>query len=119
MAKEPRELKQLLGSLRQQHSAAWLYGVLERQEDAVLIVDMGWRLRFYNPSAGKLLLPAENIQAGLHFRAVGRYFTPSELYLKGEPGDYEFQLTETEWEGEPAILIKLKPVGGNGEPVAQ
>ncbi len=55
MAEAQSDLKQLLSRLRQEHNAAWLYGVLERHEEAVLIVDQRWNLFFANPAARKLL----------------------------------------------------------------
>jgi len=49
------DLKQLLDRLRQEHNTAWLYGVLERHQEAILIVDQNWRLHFANPAARRLL----------------------------------------------------------------
>lgn len=118
MAKEPRELKHLLGSLRQQQSAAWLYGVLERYDEPVLILDAGWRLRFYNPAAGRLLEPAGKIQPGARLRALGRG-GGYDLWLKGFPGEYELQFSDTEWEGEPAMLVKLRLQAVVGEQTAR
>ncbi len=115
MAKEPHELKQLLGSLRQQHSAAWLYGVLERHDDPVLIVDTAWRLQFFNPAAGRLLVPAGKIQTGARLRVIGRAGEGFDVAVQGSPGAYEFQFNETEWEGAPAFLLKLRPLAANGE----
>jgi diguanylate cyclase (GGDEF)-like protein/PAS domain S-box-containing protein len=114
MANEPRELKRLLGSLRQQHSAAWLYGVLERHDEPVLILDTSWRLRFYNPAAGKLLEPAGKVQPDARLRALGKG-GDYDVWLQGSPGTYEFQFSDTEWEGGPAMLVKLRLLAANGE----
>ncbi len=115
MAKEAHELKQLLGSLRQQHSAAWLYGVLERHDEPVLIVDTAWRLQFNNPAAARLLVPVEKIQPGARMRAIGGAGGGYDVAVGGLPGEYEFQFSETEWEGALAFLLKLRPLTGNGE----
>jgi len=119
MADEPHELKQLLGTLRQQHSAAWLYGVLERHDEPVLIVDPAWRIRFYNPAAGRLLEPDRNLHTGAHFRAIGKGGGENEIYLRDLPGTYEFQFSETEWEGKPAFLLKLRLLDGSREQLSR
>lgn len=117
MKAETRGLKQLLGRLRQQHSAAWLYGVLERHDEPVLIVDTAWRIRFYNPSAAKLLEPVRNLQAGARLRVVGTRGAGYDVHLQSPPETFELNFVETEWDGELAFLLTLRTLAGDaGQP---
>jgi|GEM_PF-4234281 len=107
------DLKQLLDRLRQEHNTAWLYGVMERHQEAILIVDQNWRLHFANPAARRLLEFHPEFSEGIRLLVI-RPNTPSKKQNVCYPIQWdpciEFQFSENEWAGEPAILIRLFPL---------
>ena len=110
MAEAQMDLKNLLSRLRQEHNAAWLYGVLERHEEAVLIVDQRWKLYFANPAARRLLEFYPEYAEGTRFLVIRprnkSFDYPVSFPIETEQA-FEFHFSENEWAGELAYLIRV------------
>ena len=114
MGEEHRELKNLLGKLRQEHNTAWSYGILENSQDPILIIGQDWRIYFVNPAAQHLLESPGEIDDGILLKPI-RPVTPPDsqqpiCYPIECEGCVELQFTQSEWRDQPAFLVRLRSV---------
>lgn len=114
MAEEQTRLKQLLGRLRQEHNSAWLHGVLEHQQEPVMIIDPGWQIWFANTTARQLFECKEENLEGTRLRVIAprpdRELGESICYPAVTETPLEFRFSENEWAGELAFLVRIRAV---------
>lgn len=116
MIDESNQVSRLLNRLRQEHRAAWLHGILERQQQAVLIIDRKWRICFANTAAKNLLscsrTPLEGAKLVIFRPPVINPDTAIEYaYPNFDLSSMEFEYSENEWAGAPAYLLRILNIG--------
>ncbi len=116
MIDESNQVSRLLNRLRQEHRAAWLHGILERQQQAVLIIDNDWRICFSNAAAKNLVdcsrSPLEGAKLVI-FRPpnIDAASMSDFAYPNFDLPLMEFEYSENEWAGAPAFLLRIQEVG--------
>ncbi len=87
--------------------------VIERNADAIVIVDLERRVRFANPAAGRLFGRAAEEIVGTLFGFPVSDGQTTEVEIVGREGQCsvaEMRIVDTEWDGEPAHLASLRDV---------
>ena len=114
MVNEDGDLKNLLGKLRQEHNTAWSYGILESSQDPILIIDQDWRVCFENSAAQRLLDSPEETNGGIFLRPIRPAIPLEKARVECYPieceGCIELQYTQSEWQNQPAFMVRLRPV---------
>jgi signal transduction histidine kinase len=108
---EPRSTADLERELRA--TRAQLHNLIDRNADAVIVVDRHGLVRFANPAAEELFGRSRHeitgSELGLPF-VIGET-TEIDILARGEePCVAEMRVVETEWEGEAAVLALLRDI---------
>jgi signal transduction histidine kinase len=93
-------------------SRAQVHSLIERNADAIVVVDRQGVVRFLNPAAEKLFGRSAAGLVGSQFGLpllVGET-TELDILSQGEPGVAEMRVVDTEWGGEPALLAVLRDI---------
>ena len=95
-----------------ERSEARFRAVIERNADAIVVVDTTGVIRFVNAAATTLFGASREQLLGspFGFPLVTDETTEVDLPRGGEPRVAEMRVVETEWEGEPACLASLRDV---------
>jgi signal transduction histidine kinase/PAS domain-containing protein len=111
------ERARLEAALRQrvhelEHSRAHFRDVIERNADAILVVDTAGVIRFANPMAARLFRSDRSSLAGTEFGfpVVHGETTELDLLGQGETRVVEMRVVESEWEGEVAYIASLRDI---------
>lgn len=111
---ESRLLAELRGKERElAATAARLRAVIEKNADAILVVDREGVVRFANPAAEQLFGRSRNQLVGESFGFPVLAGETTELDVVRTNLDSrwaEMRVVETEWAGEPALLATLRDV---------
>ncbi len=89
-----------------------LRNLIERNGDAILVVDEAGLVRFANPAAEQLFQRPGSQIVGSELGLPVLIGETTELDIVGQPGDRvaEMRVVETEWEGAPARLAVLRDI---------
>jgi signal transduction histidine kinase len=111
------ELQQLRRALEQrtlelERSEARFRDVIERNADAIVVVDEQGVVRLVNSAAVKLLGATREklLDTPFGFPLVTEETTELDLLRNGEPRVAEMRVVESEWEGRPACIASLRDV---------
>ena len=111
MTPEPRGAADLERELRA--TRAQLHSLIDRNADAVVVVDSDGLVGFANPAAESLFgRPRDELMGSeLGLPLVIGETTEIDIVPRGmEPRVAEMRVVETEWEGEPAVLALLRDI---------
>jgi signal transduction histidine kinase len=105
-----RELERRTDDLRR--SDARFRDVIERNADAIVVVDESGVVRFVNSAATKLLGASRKqlLDSPFGFPLVTDETTELDLPRNGDPRVAEMRVVESEWEGETACIASLRDV---------
>jgi signal transduction histidine kinase len=105
-----RELERRTHDLRR--SEARFRDVIERNADAIVVVDETGLVRFVNGAATQLLGASRQQLLGspFGFPLVTEETTELDLPRNGDPRVAEMRVVESEWEGETACIASLRDV---------
>jgi PAS domain S-box-containing protein len=105
-----RELERRTHDLRR--SEARFRDVIERNADAIVVVDETGLVRFVNSAATKLLGASREqlLDSPFGFPLVTEETTELDLPRNGDPRVAEMRVVESEWEGETACIASLRDV---------
>jgi signal transduction histidine kinase len=95
-----------------ERSEARFRDVIERNADAIVVVDQAGVVRFANSAASRLFgAPrAQLIGSPFGFPLVADETTELDLLCNGEPCVAEMRVVESEWEGQAACIASLRDV---------
>lgn len=115
MTKTSEELQHLLDQCGQklQASETRFRNIIEKNADAILIVDRDGFIQFANPAAAVLLGHPQETLIGAPFGfpvVIGEITEIDILGPKGIAAIAEMRVVSTEWEGEPAYLASLRDI---------
>ncbi len=104
---EPKRLRQKL-----EESEARFRDVIERNADAIVVVDHEGVIRFANPAAAELFSkPREELLGtSFGFPVVAGETTELDLPHKGAVRVVEMRVVESHWQGQPACIASLRDV---------
>src|SRR5688500_2277030 len=93
-----------------EESRARCRDVIERNADAIIVIDGEGTIRFANPMAAELFGTPREALAGTDFGfpVVSGETTELDLLSADGPRVVEMRVVESEWEGEPAHLASLR-----------
>jgi PAS domain S-box-containing protein len=105
-----RELERRTSAL--QRSEARFRDVIERNADAIVVVDETGVVRFVNSAAMKLFGASREqlLDSPFGFPLVTGETTELDLLCNGETRVAEMRVVESEWEGQPACIASLRDV---------
>src|SRR5688572_30831794 len=105
-----RELERRTDDLRR--SEARFRDVIERNADAIVVVDETGLVRFVNSAATKLFGATRQqlLDTAFGFPLVTGETTELDLPRNGDPRVAEMRVVESEWEGETACIASLRDV---------
>jgi signal transduction histidine kinase len=105
-----RELERRTRELEQ--SEARFRDVIERNADAIVVVDTSGLVRFVNTAATKLFGVGrdELLDSSFGFPLVTDETTELDFVCAGEARVAEMRVVESEWEGRPACIASLRDV---------
>ena len=113
MVDEAQRLQQELDRLTEalERSEARFRDVIERNADAIVVVDGDGLIRFSNAMAGKLFGPRAVLLGGsFGFPLVAGETTELDLLSDGAPRVAEMRVVRSEWEGGVAYIASLRDV---------
>lgn len=95
-----------------ERSQARFRDIIDRNADAIIVIDRGGVVRFANRMATTLFGAERGSLVGSHFGfpLVGAETTEVDLLANGETRVAEMRVVESEWEGEIAYLASLRDV---------
>jgi signal transduction histidine kinase len=107
LAEELRDLRREL-----ERSEARFRDVIERNADAIVVVDETGVVRFVNSAATKLFGASQDqlLDSPFGFPLVADETTELDLVCNGEPRVAEMRVVESEWEGKAACIASLRDV---------
>ena len=107
LAEEAQQLREQL-----QRSEARFRDVIERNADAIVVVDANGVVRFANPTATRFFtgLGHELVGSPFGFPIVAEETTEVDLVSEGTPRVAEMRVVESEWEGETAYIASLRDI---------
>lgn len=116
-ARLDRELRGRIAELERhthdlEESRARFRDVIERNADAIIVVDRDGVIRFANPMAVRLFRSERDALVGSHFGYPVTHGETSELDVIG-PGAHrlvEMRVVESEWEGVDAYIASLRDI---------
>ncbi|HUP87738.1 MAG TPA: ATP-binding protein [Longimicrobiales bacterium] len=102
------EIQKLREELRQSESR--FLDVIERNADAIVVVDQSGVIRFANQEAKKLFAGAADDLIGnsFGFPLVAGETTELDLLVGPAPINVEMRVVESHWEGQPACIASLR-----------
>ncbi|HEX8905265.1 MAG TPA: PAS domain-containing sensor histidine kinase, partial [Longimicrobiaceae bacterium] len=112
LAERVADLEQRTRELEQ--SRARFRDIIERNADAILVVDRDGAIRFANQMAAELFATPREALAGTDFGfpLVAGEITELDLPHGAEPRVAEMRVVESEWEGRTAFIASLRDVTG-------
>lgn len=95
-----------------ERSEARFRDVIERNADAIVVVDHGGSIRFANPAAERLFGTSQDALLGatFGFPLVAGETTEVDLPRGGSPRVAEMRVVQSEWEGAPACIASLRDI---------
>lgn len=114
IAEETMALRRQLDQLRSdlERSEARFRDVIERNADAIVVVDEQGVVRFANEAATRLFgaSRAKLLDSPFGVSLVTEETTELDFLRDGEPRVAELRVVESEWEGRPACIASLRDV---------
>jgi signal transduction histidine kinase len=111
---EPASVAQEAQQLREQlqRSEARFRDVIERNADAIVVVDASGMVRFANSMASRFFkgLDHELVGSPFGFPIVAEETTEVDLVTDKTPRVAEMRVVESEWEGETAFIASLRDI---------
>ena len=92
-------------------SEARFRDVIQRNADAIVVVDRQGRIRFANGVAARLFnADGDLLGTEFGFPVVAGETTELDLVAGGDPRVVEMRVVSSEWEGQPALIASLRDI---------